>query len=212
MRILVAIFLCAFASTALAGAWQRAPGEWFAASAVNWDWAGSKSTSFYVEYGVLPRLTMGVDGWVSDGGALSVLAFARTPLWRSESGHRIAVEFAGGTRAGQSLLQSGLSYGRGLVYDWMSGWVAIDAKTAIYLETGVPSFKLDSTLGVRTHDRWTVVLQSLGAYDPEGHPVLKLAPSVLRRIRRDIHVELGVVETVLGGQGTALKLGFWLEF
>jgi hypothetical protein len=212
MRIFLVVFLCAFANTALAGAWQRTPGEWFAASAVNWGLAGSRSTSFYAEYGVFPRLTMGIDGWVSDRGALSVLAFARIPLWRSEGGHRIAVEFAGGTQAGQSHLQSSLSYGRGLEYDWMSGWVAIDAKTAINLETGAPSFKLDSTLGVRANDRWTFMMQSLSAYDPEQHPVLKLAPSVLRRIGRGTHVELGVVETVLGGQGTALKLGLWLEF
>ena len=72
LSVLLAIIACLAAPDAMAGAWQREPGHGFASTAVrlSWPqdvthWTSRKPTqtyyTLYVEYGVTPRLTLGLD-------------------------------------------------------------------------------------------------------------------------------------------------------
>lgn len=214
MRFLAAVLVCVLLMTApaWAGAWLRTKGGWFSSTSSTWDNSGRIHNGFYAEYGLRDWLTIGVDAGVSSFGAVKALFFTRTSLLKSDEDHKLALEVAAGTSAGRPVLRPGLSYGRGLATPYGSGWLAIDAVAAIDLWSGTTSYKVDSTVGLSPSDSWKTILQ----FQTEVHPglshTLKIAPSVVRRVGKRTLFEVGVSETVLGGRGTAIKVGFWLEF
>lgn len=210
MRLL-AVVLCLVSSDATAGAWMRARGDWFVAPSVT---AGSDGTSpsLYAEYGLTRWLTLGLDANRSDEGAEQAQVFARLPLWTGQGGHRLTMEFGGGVQAGLPVVQSGLSYGQGLRTGWGPGWLAVDASMTVNLGTGAQTAKLDATLGLSPSDNWKAIVQLQGHVGADGTRNLRLAPSVVYRLRPGLHIEAGVSKGLLGDSGKRIKLGFWMDF
>jgi hypothetical protein len=197
---------------AWAGAWQREKGSWFSAPSSTWAADGSFFNAHYVEYGLWDWMTIGVDTGFASDGSISTVFFTRVPLWSSDSGHRIALEVGGGNQAGRPVSQTGLSYGRGLTTKYGGGWMAIDAKATIDLWSGIASYKVDSTVGLSPSDKWKAILQIQTDVLPGVSHTMKVAPSVVRKLGKRTHLEFGGSEVVLGGRGSSLKVGVWLDF
>ena len=232
---LLAGLLCALLSVAgqvSAGAWPREAGTGFA-SVTRWqaqDSADSYSALF-VEYGLLPRLTLGLDAGRSVAGQTKSVAFLRAPFGRAMGG-LVAVELGWGEIAGRRVLRPGLSWGRSVARSRWQGWLAVDTLMELDLETRQIDIKADVTLGITpqsqagTASDWTVMLQlqtglvgvqdSLDLLYYEGiipePSFLRLAPSVTYRLREGMHLELGLYRGLNGSSERGVKLGLWSRF
>ncbi|MGH1355230.1 MAG: hypothetical protein ACRBBS_09140 [Thalassovita sp.] len=191
---------------------MRDKGGWFSATSNTWSQDGSYYNAYYAEYGLWDWMTVGVDSGITSAGAISALFFTRVPIWQSDKGHRIAFEVGGGKSAGRPISRTGLSYGRGLTTRFGGGWMAVDALALVDLWSGIASYKVDSTIGLSPSDKWKTILQFQTEVHPGIRHSMKIAPSVVRRLGKNTHFEFGLSEVVLGGRGSAVKLGIWLEF
>ncbi len=228
-RLLAALLICVnYASLADAGAWLREPGHAFSSVSSTFrktDGAVTIETSIYADYGVAPRLTLGVDYNQRPGLAGHFLIFARLPLGRTDGRTRIALELGAGGhhRLGQwnGMLKSTLSLGHGFSNRWGDGWLAVDAGVEWRSGNPDPVFKLDSTLGLSSLN-----LSSLNRYSGRFRPILQietahirgnpmiwaLTPGVIIDGPFDISWLAGIeykssLETSVG-----LKLGLWRQF
>lgn len=215
-----------------AGAWPREAGTGFA-SLSQWqglDGADSYSALF-LEYGLTPRLTAGLDLGRSVSGEGKAVMFIRTPEMRILGGP-VSVELGYGEIAGQPVLRPGLSWGRSVVRPRWTGWMAIDSRVEVDLDSRELDEKTDVTLGLtllnpdgRPAD-WTMMLQlQTGVVDirqklfllqtegiQPGASFLRLVPSVTYRLRDGLHLEMGYVHALDGSGSRALKLGLWSTF
>ena len=120
----LAVALAGLAGTASAGAWPREEGSLFASSLARLSWPQdtttwqsyeptARYTSLYLEYGLAPRTTLGLDLGLSVSGAEKLVVFAQRPLHQPDRGPRLAYEIGFGRIAGQTVLRPGLSLGLG---------------------------------------------------------------------------------------------------
>ena len=210
------IVLCLLGSSAAAGPWLRAPGTQFLSLSVE----ASKDTlrpetygSIYYEYGLRPKLTLGLDAGRDSWGQSSALIFARLPLWLSESGSRAAADFAIGQMTDSTgtylAIRPGLSWGRALKWG-QGGWLSIDATYAYVPETTNTLAKIEGTLGLNHSDRVKYLLQLI-AEKPTGQDTLVSAtPGLAWRFGKGSHLLGGVILRSDGS--TTLKLGLWRDF
>jgi len=222
----ICVALLLWPALASAGAWPREKGTAFLSFsymiAAPYDALGVSGSDLdqyanvYLEVGMTPRLTFGVDGGMDPGGSYTVIAFLRRPIdlggdknvYAMQAG--IGAEYAEG--GPQYLVQSGLSWGRGLQTRFGSGWAGLDA-TVTYntvQRNYVP--KANLTLGLNANDRTKLMLQvQAGAY-PGSDPYLRLAPSVVRKMSKRTYLEFGAQLGLAGDERVGVKLGTWLEF
>ncbi|OZB20012.1 MAG: hypothetical protein B7X55_01730 [Rhodobacterales bacterium 34-62-10] len=232
---LLALLLCvelALAGQAKAGAWPHEAGTGFA-SLTRWQ-AGDSADSYsalFVEYGLLPRLTIGLDAGRSVSGQTKAIAFVRAPFGQTMGG-LVAAELGWGEIAGRRVLRPGLSWGRSLARPRWQGWLAVDTLMEVDLETRQIDVKADVTLGLTpqsaagTASDWTLMIQmqtglvdlqdSLYLLHTEGTvpepSFLRLAPSVTYKIRDGMHLELGLYSDLNGSSDQGVKLGLWSRF
>ncbi|THD75917.1 hypothetical protein E7681_05580 [Thalassobius vesicularis] len=210
MRAWVLLF-CLIGGMAQAGAWPRGKGHWFSATALDWGADGSVATSFFAEYGLTDRLTVGVDGfWTTEGA--TVLGFARLPVWSGPQGGKLALEAGIGTADGKPILRPGLSYGRGIVTGWGNGWVAVDATAVVDPALGLSSWKVESTLGLAPSERWKFLMQLRSTGSIGGVQDMVLAPSAVFRLGKSVYLQAGGAYGLTDPRDSGIKLGVWLEF
>jgi hypothetical protein len=216
----------------MAGAWPREAGTGFA-SLSQWQGLGGANsyTALFVEYGLTPRLTLGLDAGRSVSGDGKTVAFLRTPVMRILGGP-VAAELGYGQIAGRPVLRPGLSWGRSVARPRWQGWLAIDTRLEVDLESRKLDEKTDITLGLtplspdgRPAD-WTMMLQlQTGVVDIRqqlfllqtegirpGASFLRLVPSVTYRLRDGLQLEIGYVHPLDGSGARAIKLGLWSTF
>lgn len=226
MRGLVALLLMLLPTLAWAGAWPREVGRVFlsASATARSDRASIGAAgfpqeifaAFYLEYGLTPNITVGLDASHDDKGDFTALAFMRRPIGRGENGHVFALKAgAGTTRTGsttQSLVMAGFDWGRGFETGLGNGWLSLE--TGLYYRTGQGELaaKADLTLGLKPSDRTKLMLQVQAGQYPGGDAYLRLVPSVALQIREGAHVELGLAAGLAGDDRLGVKIGTWLEF
>lgn len=230
MRIILFIFLVAMAlpSGATAGAWPRPKGDTFVSVAQE-STTGARTLldftqdirtylSIYGEHGLTDRLTLGVDlatGMGEDDRFAAGLAFARYPI-RSPGAHVLAVELGLGsiyaeTEGQQLRLRPGLAWGRGFASRWGAGWLGVESSVEFRQPSGDTLFKADFTAGLKPTDAWMMIGQvQVGAY-PDG-ALVRLTPSVVRRVGERTHLELGLLAEVQGGSAFGLRGALWFDF
>lgn len=216
LSFLLAIFLCLLhqVGPAQAGAWLRQEGTGFASTSSYVASPFSADTAYhglYVEYGLTPRLTLGLDLGRGVTGQNKTVVFARVPI-KGEGRDRLAFELGAGTIAGQQTLRPGLSYGRGLDTALGPGWLAVDSFAEVALISGEVDYKTDITLGVTRPGgtRWMIQAQMGRAY---GEPAfLRLVPSAVIPLGQGWHMELGVSKALTGAREHGVKFGLWYEF
>lgn len=213
--LLIAVLWCA-AGMASAGAWMRAPGTGFLAFSTTHDDTGRTDGALYAEYGLRPKLTLGIkidaDMTRSIGEDGTAYVFARRPIPTGERAFKLAYDVGLGHTFGDTsgtVLRTGFSYGRGFKLSDRDGWIAVDA-AVVWAEPGTDdTVKLDGTVGLALSDRFKVMLQVFGNRTGADSSVT-LAPSLIwQRKEKAPSVVLGA-ET---REGTlALKIGVWRSF
>lgn len=206
------------ASPVSADAWPRGDGKTFTSltyRAQITDSVDQDYTSFYYEYGIDARLTFGLDvGLNPDNGDRTALAFLRIPVFEAAENDRFAVDIGVGVArsSGRSSATGrvGLSWGRGLAFGELPGWVGADG-SLLFGESAIDIAKLDLTLGATLQDSSLVFLQLQMAQSSDGDFSLLIAPSVALAISPVLKFEVG-----LGYQpytdAKSVKFGLWTEF
>ena len=222
-RALLLALLCWFsAAAATAGAWPRDKGSFFIAADLRLGWPQELSTlqsaeptgkyyTFYLEYGLTDRLTLGLDLGRSVSGEGKTVVFLRHPVTRPEARLKIALELGLGNIDGQTVLRPGISLGHSFELREMPGWIALDS-VAELSESGGTDLKVDLTLGLSTAQDTKYMLQLQAGAPAERAPFLRLAPSVVIPAGRDRHVELGGTYGITGDASFGIKLGLWQKF
>ncbi len=218
------LFLLLFcAAPVCAGPWLRAKGTGFSATTVELAPADTGATApyppayavdayntVYAEYGLTPRLTLGLDGGGDMYGNGMGLVFLRFPLHEGRTA-RIAGEIAIG--AGWSttdltpLLRPGLSWGRGVTLFETHGWASLDATVLLPANGNRPVPKLDAMLGLNTGKRAKLMLGLT-----LERPAPTLSPAFAYRVWDRFHFTIGAKLRIAQTRPHALALGFWHEF
>lgn len=224
--------LCLQATPLVAGAWPREAGTGFASLSF-WpaqDGAGNY-TALFAEWGLSPRLTLGLDAGRSVSGQTKAVVFIRTPVM-AWADNRIAAGIGWGQIAGQRVIRPGLSLGRNLNSAYGAGWFAVDTVLELDLETRDMDVKADITLGFTPSPAagppapWTAMLQlqtgivalkeSLFLLREAGirpePSFLRIVPSVTFRLREGVDLELGFYHSLTGSDERGAKLGLWTRF
>lgn len=224
----------ALPAAAEAGAWPRGRGETFLSFGQQLSTGATTLlgaatdirswSSVYAEYGLTDRLTVGLDAGLGQGEdqrVEAVLVFARLPVW-SPGEHRVAVDFGLGTVAEtdaerQTRLRLGVAWGRGIAEGspgWLDGggWLGVESSAELREPAGEVAVKADFTAGWKPNDRWMVIAQVQTGYYPDAGGIVRLAPSVVRRLSVRSQLQLGATAEVVGEPALGLSGAVWFSF
>ncbi len=211
------LFSCCAAPSVRAGAWLREAGEGFAAaSATLRGGTGTDEMSLYADYGLQPRLTVGLD--VNRRGYRSghAVVFLRAPLFQGPHGGRLAVQAGlGAHEAGSASGAMGkiaLLYGRPLGRD-DAGWFGLQAAAEHRAGLQAPVYKLDAVAGLPVDGPVQPMLQ-LETFHTDGYgfgwtvtPALIFGPRGRRRWIAGLQYREGG-----GTHSMGLTIGLWQRF
>ncbi|MFV0513416.1 MAG: hypothetical protein ACK5MY_07265 [Jhaorihella sp.] len=227
-RILVMALLCglAAASPAMPGAWLREDGRAFlsVSGIVRRTVAGhEQETGLYGEYGLLPRLTIGID--LNERPALAghALVFARLPLIAQSDRTRLALEIAAGAHHWQTnwhpMTRATLSLGRAFQAGrGYQGWLNLDAAYERRYGFLRPAYKLDLTAGLSSGLRLRPLLQIETTLVPGQGRYWTVTPAILfggGRGRGTAGIAtwlVGVERKSAPQDSVGLKLALWRRF
>jgi hypothetical protein len=226
----LALALALLPAAAVAGAWPRSRGEVFVSfgqqvSTGATTLLGAATdirswTSVYGEYGLTDRLTLGLDagrGWGQDERVDAALVFARLPVW-TPGDHLVAVDLGLGTLAEtdedrQARVRLGLAWGRGVAEGrWGGGWLGMESSAEWRNPADEIAWKADFTAGWKPNDRWMAIAQVQTGYYPDVGGIVRLAPSVVRRISSRSQLQLGATAEVVGERALGLAAAVWFNF
>ncbi len=233
--VLTGLLLLTSAVAVHAGAWPREKGRTFVSVSQSVSTGTltllaptlelSSYTSLYAEYGLTDKLTVGlIAGRGGDIGAgrsesdlTSFLAFARYPVWSDDGGHRVAVDLGFGTiddetDGRQQRIRPGVAWGYGFESRWGGGWLGIESSLDYRTPTGDTAFKADVTAGIKPDDRYMYIFQVQSGHYPNSEPLVRIAPSVVRKVSKRFHLQLGGFAGALGDDSVGATLSVWASF
>ena len=202
----------------MAGAWPREKGHGFlsAASRISapaWDGPRSIYSTTYLEYGLGRRLTAGFDIGHGISGLGKAIVFLRKSLPETDGGHVFAAELGLGLIAGEPAVRPGLSYGRGFDRrNGGSGWFSVESVAEIRLDSGQTDYKADFTFGFNHGGGHKSIFQLQTGVSQGDPSFIRAAPSVVMRMGRKSHLELGLTAGIVGDTHYGVKLGLWRHF
>lgn len=216
MRAFLLIAVLALADPAAGGAWLREEGTGFLAFGPVYEETGRLDGSFYAEYGLRPKLTLGAktdaDMTQQQIGNGRGFVFIRGPIELGDRPYKLAYELGVGSTFGHNsdfLVLTGLSYGRGIKIGSVYGWLAVDSAVEWSLGESNDTAKLDTTLGLTLTDNFKVMMQVFHSQTIEASATT-LAPSIIWQPRPEMaSYQLGV-EAESGV--LAIKFGVWRSF
>lgn len=201
-----------------AGAWLREEGRGFLSLTGILRGATGPGDEFglYADYGLAPRLTLGLEVNATSGRAGHALGFIRLPLGRRTGHMRYALELGlGGYRrfgTWRPMVKSTLSAGRGFGSRWGPGWLAADAAIEYRRDLPDPTYKLDMTLGLSPDPGPRPMLQLETAYLPGAGFTWSLTPALLVNAGKRVSWVAGFERKSANPTGLGLKLGLWRRF
>ncbi|MDF1669849.1 MAG: hypothetical protein P1U83_09555 [Roseovarius sp.] len=213
MRVLVMVFLVMLGAQAHAGAWMRSKGEGFLSFNVEYNpEVKSTFTSLFIEYGITPRITSGVDLGFADDTLYKAVAFGRYPLSAPDTDWQVSLEMGMGVAEDEAVLRPGLMLGRGLELGKLSGWLSIEALAYYEVDQDDVNVSTDLTLGVNLRKDLKLLVQLQNGNQPMNPDYLDLATSVVVKKAPGLHLELGVKTGLKDTGSAAFKLGLWHKF
>ena len=218
--LLAALMIClTTAQPACAGAWLRDPKTGFTSVTTTLRKVPGPlryETSFYAEYGLTPRLTMGLDVNERPGATGHAIIFARLPLGDTNGKTRLAIELGlGGYHwKGQwtHMVKSTISLGRDFDSPWGAGWLNIDAAVELRNRAPDPIYKLDATIGLTPARRFAPIVQLETAHIGDAPFAWALTPGVMIKGRKNVTWLVGVEMKSAVQTSFGVKLGFWRKF
>jgi len=230
MRTPIAGLLLALAATeAAAGAWPRPRGETFVSIGTR-QTTGARTliaavqdihsyNSLYLEHGLTDRLTLGLDageGRGPDERVSGALVFARLPIW-SPGEHRVAVDLGFGLLEAtdtdrETRTRAGLSWGRGFESRWGVGWLGMEASAELRRPSGDTAYKADFTAGIKPTEHWMWIAQIQTGVWPDAEPIVRFAPSVVRKLGARSHLQLGGLAPLAGDNAFGATMAVWFTF
>ena len=168
--------------------------------------------TLYSEFGIGGERTLGLDLGQSDDHFDKAIVFLRKPFGPRGGDTVMAYEIGVGAVDGQAALRPGVSVGKGFTIGARPGWVALDARGAIYDGAAKGVIETDLTLGAETArgDKWMVQLQMAA---PSGSsPYVKIAPSYAFRQGQGRHLLLGATAGLVNDSGAKITFGLWQKF
>ncbi len=222
-RLLPALIFMLIASAVRAGPWPREAGAAFLASGgtYRFDFATGlpmSEATFYAEYGLPWRITLGFDGMQTDAGAAQALVFARVPLGREDRrlklalGAGLGVARAGGRADWGGMARVGIALGRDHTLG-RGGWWTIAAAVEATETNPLPLTRIDATFGLGLTPRLQGLVQVEASARDDRDAQVALIPGVIWRLGPGTRLHLGV-ETRASRmtRQAGLRAGIWREF
>lgn len=176
--------------------------------------------ALYLEYGLGPRMTVGVDHFATPGGDQGqTLVFLRIhPGGEVPLGLGFGMgqdRAAGGLSRGVTQVQAAL--GRGVETRWGAGWLEVHGKAAHHgptqYERAFGAWSLDGTAGLNLPERRLVYLQTqLSGTSLSPRTILRLVPTYVHPLPHGLSLESGLIWGVEQDDRLGAKMGLWLEF
>lgn len=176
----------------------------------------SNEQSLFFEYGLRPRLTLGLRGLRNDDDAKELEAFARFPLGRTDRRSQFALQFGlgnamDGSRS-ETFVTGNLNWGRGLEIRASRAWAGVDTQLRVPLTGSEATLKVDGTFGVTLSNRWQVMAQGF-IEASETISSFTLAPSVMLRSRsKKTRLVVGLEQRFGDFAGTSARISIWRNF
>lgn len=217
--LLTTLFVAALCDPVWAGAWLREIGSVFTAASVTGfkeaDDVQKYKTSLYAEWGLLPKLTLGLDAEEHQDLYGHALIFGRFPIADLGKAGRFAGEIGAGAHHRQlrawAMYKATLSYGKNIQTGLGNGWLAVD--TALEYRTHEALIrKLDVTAGLSSGRRFDPLLQIETSYTPDQPFYWSVRPSVIYRPKTGKSSWIFGVERNSIRDGTGYKLALWLSY
>jgi hypothetical protein len=226
---LSALLFLTVAAQAEAGAWPREPGAFFLSISGTLSTGAEtllapmtdvrSASQVFAEYGLSEAWTLGLDALRATGDDATLtagLVSLRRPVWRGDGGGIAAAELglgvledADGT---QARVRPGLSWGRGFESARGDGWLGVESSVELRLPSGDTAVKADFTAGLKPTEAWMLIAQVQTGFYPDADPIVRLAPSVVRRLGDSTHAQLGLLGSLAGDDAVGLKLALWFSF
>ena len=109
-------------------------------------------------------------------------------------------------------IRPGLSWGRGFESAGGGGWLGVESSVELRLPSGDTAVKADFTAGLKPTEAWMLIAQVQTGLYPDADPIVRLAPSVVRRLGDTTHAQLGLIGGVVGDDAVGVKLALWFSF
>lgn len=212
-----------------AGPWPRGEGNQFLSVSVEIELENRITDddapfgTLYYERGLKNDLTLGFDGGSDPLGVSKAFGFVRWPVGPADGPARLALEFGVGAFDGILAVRPALSWGRGITYGSLPGWISLKSRLVVQ-ETYDGVLETDFTLGLKPGPRSMVILQLQTGQPFEAsqvvqanQPILgdffaKIAPSYVHEFRPNQRIEVGLIGGITGSDDFKLKLGLWQDF
>ncbi len=221
MRVAVTVLLlCAIlAPPALAGAWLRPHKTAFTATGAtlrrNDNGMLDQEAKAYLEYGLLPRVTLGLDYNDTPHKSGHALLFVRLPLGNPDGRKRYGVELGIGghhwQRDWDKMYKIALAAGRGFESRWGHGWMALDAAYERRAGLSDPAFKLDAVVGFSSGWKIRPLIKLETAYVPNRRLGWSFTPGIMFDIAENTWV-IGLERRSADEETIGITLGFWRSF
>ncbi len=209
------IYLLVFlvSTPAWAGAWLREKGSSFTALSVTAfkedDGIYKYESALYAEWGLRPKLTIGLDAEEHQDLYGHALVFARFPIADLGQAGRFAAEFGVGTHHRQydawAMCKTTLSYGKGIQTGLGGGWINIDAVLENRTHEALIR-KLDFTAGLSSGRRIDPLLQIETSYISDHPWYWRVRPSLMYRPKK------GNLTWILGAERNSADDNIGIKF
>jgi hypothetical protein len=171
-----------------------------------------------VEYGLMPWLTVGLDGYEAGYTYGHVIGFARVPLAPAHWKTRVAGEIGFGQYHDaqgqwQNMAKATLSAGRGGTTRWGNGWAAADLAIEHRPSQRSALFKVDATVGLSSGPKLRPLLKLETGY-MSGDPLIwAVTPAIMIPLPEGRTWVMGVEQrSVSNLTATGLKIELWWDF
>lgn len=215
-------------ATGQAGAWQREKGAGFLSlsgqytrrypDVFGYGAGNDRYLSVYGEYGLRPKLTIGIDLGHDPDRDPRLFLFTQKPLRQTDHGWQVTYGTGTGLIGETSWSSLRLSVGRGL----SNGWITADGEILFALpdpeaseseQNVIYDWKLDVTYGRNLKKGRKGIVQAQFSRAYEQDLLLRIAPSYVVPLQKDkIHLEAGGIFGLVGGEALGAKLSLWYAF
>ncbi|KIC37724.1 hypothetical protein RA27_21085 [Ruegeria sp. ANG-R] len=217
--VLICMLLLALGAPARAGAWLREKGSSFTAISVTAfreeDDVYKYKSSLYAEWGLRPKLTIGLDAEEHQDLYGHALVFARVPVADFGPAGRLAAEFGVGAHHRQygawAMYKTTLSYGKGIQTGIGGGWINIDAALEERTHEAL-IHKLDFTAGLSSGRRIDPLLQIETSYISDRPWYWRVRPSLMYRPKTGNLTWILGAERNSNDDNIGLKFALWRSY